>query len=62
MIEDSMSSQMRGGLNITSGPSSRRSARWVAASSAKLSVKPICRPQATLIICSPIQASGRKLR
>ena len=57
-----MSSQMRGGLNITLGPSSRRSDRCVAASSAKLSVKPIWRPQAIEIICSPIQASGRKLR
>ena len=57
-----MSSQMRGGLNIRFGPSSRRSARWVAASSAKLRVKPSCSPVATAIICSPIQASGRKLR
>ncbi len=62
MIELSMSSQMRGGLNIRLGPSSRRSDRCVAASSAKLRVKPIWRPQATAIICSPIQARGRKER
>jgi len=52
----------QGGLNITLGPSSRRSVFWVAASSPKLSVKPSCSPQATVSICSPIQARGRKLR
>jgi len=54
-------SQIRGGLNMTRGPTSRMSARTVAASSGKLSVKPACRPHAMETICSPIQASGRKL-
>jgi hypothetical protein len=57
---ESIDSQIRGGLNITCGPMSRMSLRWVDASSGKESVIPRDRPQATAIICSPIQASGRK--
>ena len=53
-------SQMRGGLNITCGPISRMSCCTVSGASGKLMVKPICSPQARDIICSPIQASGRK--
>ena len=57
---ESIDSQIRGGENITSGPISRRSLRWVEASSGKERVRPRESPIATASICSPIQAKGRK--
>src|SRR6266404_771335 len=53
-------SQMRGGANITLGPISRTSCSAVSGSSGKLMVKPMASAVATDIICSPIQARGRK--
>ena len=53
-------SQIRGGANSTCGPTSRMSCSAVSGSSGKLMVKPMARAVATDIICSPIQASGRK--
>ena len=53
-------SQMRGGANITFGPISRMSCSAVSGSSGKLMVNPIASAVATDIICSPIQARGRK--
>ena len=53
-------SQMRGGANITFGPISRMSCSAVSGSSGKLMVNPMASAVATDIICSPIQASGRK--
>ena len=53
-------SQIRGGANITLGPISRMSCSAVSGSSGKLMVNPMASAVATDIICSPIQASGRK--
>ena len=53
---------VRGAQNSTRGPISRRSERTVAADSGKFSVHADCSAHATAITCSPIQASGRKLR
>src|SRR5882724_1801519 len=53
-------SQIRGGANITLGPISRMSWSAVSGSSGKLMVNPMASAVATDIICSPIQASGRK--
>ena len=54
-------SQTRGGANITFGPISRMSSLTVSGSSGKFTVKPTASAVERLIICSPIQASGRKL-
>ena len=54
-------SQMRGGENMVWGPISRMFSWTVSGSSGKFTVKPTSRPQETDIICSPIQARGRKL-
>ncbi len=52
-------SQTRGGANITFGPISRMSSVTVSGSSGKFTVKPFASAADRLIICSPIQASGR---
>ena len=54
-------SQKRGGANMTCGPISRMFSAVVSVSSGKLTVKPIASAVESDIICSPIQASGRKL-
>jgi hypothetical protein len=59
--DDSRLCQIRGGLNITRGPISRRSERTVSDLSGKLIANPACSAQPTASICSPIQARGRKL-
>jgi len=53
-------SQTRGGEKMTCGPISRMSLWTVSGSSGKFTQKPNSRAEATAIICSPIQARGRK--
>ena len=53
-------SQMRGGANITWGPISRMFSITVSGCSGKFTVKPTASAEESDIICSPIQASGRK--
>jgi hypothetical protein len=57
-----MLSHTLGGLNMTWGPISFRSCMAVSTASGKLTAKPPVRAMATDIICSPIQARGRKER
>ncbi len=58
---ETMLSQTRGGANMTSGPISRMFSVTVSGSSGKFTVKPRASDADRLIICSPIQARGRKL-
>ena len=53
-------SQMRGGANRTCGPISRMFSSTVSGDSGKLTVNPIASAVESDIICSPIQANGRK--
>jgi len=53
---------MRGGVYMTCGPSSARSTSAVSLLSGKLTVRRDWSATDTLMICSPLQASGRKLR
>ena len=57
---ETIDSHTRGGANITSGPISRMFSVTVSGSSGKLTVKPFVSDAERLIICSPIQARGRK--
>ena len=57
---DTRLSQMRGGETSVSGPISRRFPRTVPVLSGKLTVKPTESAHETEIMCSPIQARGRK--
>ena len=53
-------SHTRGGEKMRCGPISRMSCCTVSGSSGKFTVKPKSSAEATAIICSPIQARGRK--
>jgi hypothetical protein len=53
-------SQILGGANITWGPISRMFSITVSGSSGKFTVKPTASALESDIICSPIQARGRK--
>lgn len=55
-----MFSQTRGGEKMRCGPISRMFSCTVSGSSGKLTQKPNSRAEDTAIICSPIQARGRK--
>ena len=55
-----MFSQIRGGENMMVGPISRMFSCTVSGFSGKFTVNPVSRALDRHIICSPIQASGRK--
>ena len=55
-----MFSQTRGGEKMRCGPISRMFSCTVSGSSGKLTQNPKSRAEDTAIICSPIQARGRK--